>query len=278
MMLRSLVLPLLLITPVALSAKITRDVTKTFTVAPAAKVDVNISGGSIDVTVGAPGQVEAHLIESFHTNSESEADEILARYEVTVAQEGNGIKVAVRPRAGSGGGWFSGWRHQASFSVKLTAPADTFLALDTSGGSIQVDGETTGRLEADTSGGSIDVSGGSGAMNLDTSGGSIKVGRALHKLRADTSGGSIRIGYVGPDVSDLNADTSGGSITIGLDPAGHYDLVADTSGGRVSVDGLTLAATRLSRTHAEGKINGGGGRVRADTSGGSISIAAKASP
>ena len=79
---------------------------------------------------------------------------------------------------------------------------------------------------------------------------------------------------MGPDVTKVNTDTSGGSIRIGLDPSGSYDLLADTSGGGISISELEIAASKMSRNHVKGKINGGGASVRADTSGGHITISA----
>ena len=272
-MLRSLLFPaLLLLTPQLSFAKTTRDVEKSFPVTSATEILVDISGGPIKVEVVPGSSADITLKQTFRTDDEREIDEILERYDITFEQQGDKVVVAVKSRQ-KNGGWFSSWRgDRASFSVSLTCPDFVDLHLDTSGGSIRVDGETQGDLVADTSGGAISVTGGSGYLNLDTSGGSISVKRALGRVRADTSGGSIQIDYVGPDATDVNADTSGGGIRIGLDPRGRYSLVADTSGGSVAVKDLPIQASNQTRTHVEGDINGGGARVRADTSGGGITI------
>ena len=272
-MIRPILFPaLLLITPLLSFAKITRDVEKSFPVSSGSEIRVDISGGPIKVEVVPGKTAEVTLHQSFRTNNESDIAEILERYDITFEQQGDNVVLAVKSRK-SNRGWFSGWgKSQANFSVSLTCPEFVDLNLDTSGGSIRVDGEVTGDLVADTSGGAISVTGGSGFLNLDTSGGSISVKRALGRVRADTSGGSIHIDYVGPRATDVNADTSGGGIRIGLDPKGSYDLVADTSGGSVSIKDLSITPANMSRTHVEGKINGGGITVRADTSGGGINI------
>ncbi len=274
-MLRHLLIPaLLLLTPALSHAKIKRDVDRTFPVTTSSEIEIDISGGSIEVEIVPGDEATLTLHQTFKTNDESDIPDILADYEITFDQEGNDIDLKVR-RDKSGGGWFSSWKNnRASFSVSITCPDYVDLNLDTSGGSIRVKGAVSGDLLADTSGGSIKVTGGSGDLNLDTSGGSITVEHATGKLRADTSGGSIRIGYVGPNVEDVNADTSGGSIRIGLDPRGNYDLLADTSGGSVSLNDLAITPRKMTRTHVEGRINDGGARVRADTSGGSITISA----
>lgn len=251
------------------SAAIERKLEKTFSVKPGSIVKVDISGGSIESQVGAPGQVGLTLNQRFRTaDTEAEADTILADYEITAEQSGD--EVLLRVRAKRKLNW--SWGSKFSASAKIVVPADVRLDLDTSGGSITVHGEMAANVRCDTSGGSIKVDGSTADLNLDTSGGSITVGKALGALRADTSGGSISVGYVGPKARDVNLDTSGGSITVGVDPSGKFDLVADTSGGRVTVEGLAFAAQKLDRTHASGPINGGGAPLRADTSGGSIRV------
>jgi hypothetical protein len=256
------------------SASIDRTIEKSFPMKPGAKVLVNISGGTINVKVGEAGRIDLKVEQIINADTEAEADEILAKYEITAEADGDTVKFITKSqgRDWKWSGFASGPRLKQK--VYLVVPADTDLNLDTSGGSIGIDGEISGDVRVDTSGGSINVSGGSGDMNLDTSGGSITVGRALGKLRADTSGGSIHVDYVGPNAGDVNCDTSGGSIHLGVDAKGNFDLDADTSGGRVTVEGLPLEVHKKSRTHVSGKVNAGGARLRADTSGGSIKIEA----
>ncbi len=263
----------------ALSARadIERNLTRTYTVADGDKVIVHVPRGSITVEVTPGDEVSLHVRQTVDVDSEAEADKLLAAFDFLTDYRDHTVNLTIRAPKSSG--WLKSWRMRdnVKFKTELTVPAGVSLDLDTAGGKIIVNGAINGDLKADTSGGSISVTGGAGKVNLDTSGGSIRVARALGNVRADTSGGSIRIDYVGPNATDINADTSGGSITIGVDPAGNWDLDADTSGGRVSVDDLNLSSAKLERTSAKGRINAGGNRLRADTSGGSITIRA-ASP
>ncbi len=274
-MIRSFLLLFLCLAPAISSAKITRDTTHSFPVSGHPTILVDIFGGGIEVNIEPNSDsVYITLHQTFRTNDETEIPDILKDFEITIDEREGEIVVAAKRRRQ--GGLFSGWsnKNRASFSATVSCPPEVNLNLDTSGGSIRVSGFVEGDLRADTSGGSISVTGGTGYLNLDTSGGSISVDEAHGRIRADTSGGRISIGYVGPDVSKVNADTSGGGISIGLDPEGSYDLLADTSGGNVSVSDLEIQASKMSRTHVRGQINGGGTSVRADTSGGSILISA----
>lgn len=256
-------------------ARIDRDAEYSFAVSDDSKIRVDIFGGSIKVEV-VPGAetAEITLHQEFRTDDESEIAEILEDFEMKVEQSDHFIEVAVKPKRQ--GGIFGSWskNNRVRFSATVTCPADVNLDLDTSGGNITVAGFVEGDLRADTSGGNIRVTGGTGYLNLDTSGGAIEVDEVHGRVRADTSGGRIAIAYVGPDASNVNADTSGGSIKIGLDPEGSYNLKADTSGGGVSLSDLEINASKMSRNHISGEINGGGTPVRADTSGGSIRISA----
>lgn len=266
-----LALTLVLATTATASASITRTRVENFLVEPGTHIEVKINGGPIIVKVGPPGQVHIELIQTVGTDSEKVADNLIAKTSI-IEQNGQRIRVVLESEGYNlSWSWLHSWLH-GDRGVRLIVPAKVDLNLDASGGPIKVDGEIQGELRANTSGGPISLTGGTGKLDLDTSGGSISVDRVFHQIHADTSGGSIRIGYVSPDVMDVDADTSGGGISIGLDPAGNYDLHADASGGSVNVKELQFEASRMDRTHAEGKVNRGGARVRADTSGGNVEI------
>lgn len=174
------------------------------------------------------------------------------------------------------------------------------VELDTSGGSIQA-GYANGRMTADTSGGNITLEGSDRLLIADTSGGTIRVRRSGGPVEVDTSGGNI---YLGPINGYIEADTSGGSIeaVLGVIEPGqdaHIDL--DSSGGDIelripgghaaTVDARIEVSRRargdyriytdfpLSITGQDdrevlgrGDINGGGDRIRIETSNGDIRI------
>ena len=129
-------------------------------------------------------------------------------------------------------------------------------------------------MEANTSGGSIRVGGGTAPIRVDTSGGSIHVGRVGDTLSADTSGGSISVDHVEAGARGVQLGTSGGSIRVGVSPAARLAIEAGTSGGRVNVADLPLEVEHRSRTRIRGVLNGGTAPLRAETTGGSVTISA----
>lgn len=248
-----------------------RRVERSFEVAPGSAVAVDISGGSISVTTGPGRTARLVLVQRVEAASEREADEAIARYSVSLSQAGDQVRLATRRK--NDGTWGLGRRQHVNMNAELIVPADVRLDLDTSGGSIGVRGDRTAEVSADTAGGSISVDGGRAAFDLDTSGGSIRVGHALSVLRAHTSGGSITVGHVGASARDVVVQTSGGSIRVGVAPDARLTVDASTSGGSVSADALPLNISARSRSALTGTLNGGGGgRLHAATSGGSVSI------
>lgn len=251
-------------------ASLDRELVQTYQVAPGSTVAVDISGGRIRVTSGTGREATLRLIQRVHTRSEREAEAALRDYTVVLAREGSGARLTARPGRGAS---LDFWRRpRVQLEAELVVPADVLLDLRTRGGSIHVQGERSAAIEAKTSGGSIQVDGGSAPIAVNTSGGSIHIGRTTNALRARTSGGSIRVDRVDASASDVDVSTSGGSVHVGVSPAARLSIDASTSGGRVTLTNLSIAATRQSHTHVTGNLNGGGGRLHARTSGGSVRI------
>lgn len=264
---------LVCVLPRVADAQILRSLDRTFSVSADSLVTVRISGGPIEVVTGRPGTVSLTLEQSILVDTEREADRVLADYDISVTQMGGAVTARAKRREGTdrdGQSWRE--RNLLRVAARLTIPANVRLDLDTSGGPISVRGERSAAIKADTSGGPISVDGGRAAMELDTSGGPIKVGQVLESLHADTSGGGITVDYVGPRANSVLLDTSGGNIRVGVDRDAKFNLEASTSGGSVRVEGLVYDGQSTRRSRANGRLNGGGGPLRADTSGGSIEI------
>lgn len=155
-------------------------------------------------------------------------------------------------------------------SIQLT-DCDGKLRVDTSGGGIESVGGS-GTLHADTSGGSISVKNFAGPAHLDTSGGGIKVENIGGQLEASTSGGSISAKLTAPLPGSVKLDTSGGGITVDIPSSAAFDLDAETSAGSVSCELPVVVAGKKEHDHLKGAVNGGGVKVRLDTSAGSIRV------
>ena len=146
--------------------------------------------------------------------------------------------------------------------------------LDTSGGGIEVE-RVGGNVNADTSGGGIRIEDVAGDIRADTSGGGIHIDEAGGRVEADTSGGPITVTFAAGNARGGRLETSGGGIKVYVDPGVGLDVEAGTSGGGVRCELPVPVQGKLSRSHLEGKLNGGGESLHLYSSGGGIVIDAR---
>jgi len=161
------------------------------------------------------------------------------------------------------------------------------IIASTAGGSIHI-GKGGGKVEAETAGGSITVEGSEGPVIVGTAGGSIEILEAHGFIEAETAGGDIEAEMV---VSNKNTDThvnletAGGDITLFLpsDLQATFDVRLE----------ITRRAWRDYKIYSDfpiiiddddggwrgrkvligrGDINGGGDRIRLETTNGDIRI------
>ena len=248
--------------------------------------DVTITGSdvsTVQVTVNVKGD-------------ESDVKDFAVKFN----QNDQGVEVRGRYRDGKG--WGIGW-HDFDVHYDIVVPSEYHLRVETSGGDIVV---TTlkGMVRGNTSGGDVEISAVTGDINMETSGGNIRLRDITGTVVMETSGGDIRGSALAGDVSvetsggnielkDVNgktvASTSGGNVRLelvenkGVDASSsggdivlHFpgsagaNIHAETSAGRVRCD-FPFQGT-LDDGLLDGTINGGGSRVRAETSGGDILI------
>lgn len=289
-------------------ARIERVVERSFPVGAPGTLFVETDGGSVRVDPAGGSTVKVTARQRIKADTDAEADELLKKLDLTMAQEGNDVRVAAKyERQPLGFRWGSWPPVQVDFVI--TVPAGFATDLRTSGGGITV-GDLGGKALARTSGGSIKLgrmgssveartSGGSitlaeaggpvelrtsggnitagrikGTADLSTSGGGIKLESASGIVRAQTSGGSIQAGITGALKEDSSLSTSGGSVRVTVDPSLAFRLDASSSGGGVRADGLTirLANSGSSRSRLLGDVNGGGPTLKLRSSGGSVAV------
>jgi len=263
-------------------------------------LEIQTSGGSIEVIGSNNGEVRVEMFVRHRGRYVEQGEADLSDYDIDITQNGNAVK-AIADRK-SNGGW--GWNNNGySISFVVYAPQETRSRLRTSGGSLTVSG-LSGSQELRTSGGSISAEGIAGEMYFRTSGGSISINDSRGDADVNTSGGTIRIDQL---IGNLEAKTSGGSIRLS---ALQGDVTAKTSGGSIHAEiiapsnlidlktsdgSITISVPQEfgydvdldgQRVHAElvnfngeaerdevkGTFNGGGTKIYAKTSGGSVRL------
>lgn len=256
------------------------------------------SGGKLraDLDVGAI-EVESHDAEEVRV-------ELLAagvgtrRLNFDLESDGSDVKL----RANLGGWLPIGHPH---VRVRIRVPQEYSVDLRTSGGPIDLD-DLEGDVSIRTSGGRIAVGNVEGKVDLRTSGGDIEAGEIEGELDAQTSGGGVRalrvegsvkvrtsggpidvFGVSGPvdlrtsggsvtvrftEAPEGSVRASGGSIDVEVPEGEGLDLDARTSGGRVELDTALTVKGRFETNQVDAEINGGGEKLRLQTSGGNIRV------
>ncbi len=272
--------------------------TESFSVSDNAKVEVRTSGGSIELVGQKTDEVRVEMYVRKRGRLLNQNDTDLDDWEIKIEKEGNTV-YAIAKREGR-----NNWgNNNISISFKVYAPVKSMGDLRTSGGSIslenlmgdQIAHTSGGSIEAEriggdiklkTSGGSItlfdiegfaevNTSGGrirgekiTGGIDAKTSGGSITLEGISGNVEAKTSGGSIDAEILNPE-DYIELRTSGGSISVTIPKELGYDL--DLGGNRVRAD-LYNFQGEFDKNDMEGTMNGGGTKLSAKTSGGSVNL------
>ncbi len=199
--------------------------------------------------------------------------QVPARYNVRLDTVGGSIEVGDlqgEVRADTAGGSISVGKVEgpvradtAGGSIEVESSRKDVDA-DTAGGSIRL-GEMGGRVRADTAGGSIRIDRSLGHVKASTAGGSIRIRAASESVDASTSGGGVSVTFVGQPSDDSRLSTSGGNVTAVLAEDLRFDIRA-RSGSRVRSE-FDLEDARTDEDRLDGRLNGGGPRLRLDSSG-----------
>ncbi len=271
--------------------------TQEFSVSDNSNIEVRTSGGSIEVFGENTDEVRVEMYVRKRGKLLDQRDTDLDEWDIRIEKQGNTV-YAIAKREGRSWG-----KNNLSISFKVFAPVKSKTDLRTSGGSLhlenlqgsQVARTSGGSIEADNIGGDIELktSGGSitisdiegtveantsggriraenvtGGLDVRTSGGSITLERVSGNVEASTSGGSIEAEVVDPN-DFIELRTSGGSITVYVPKDLGYDI--DLDGNRVRAD-LHNFQGQLDKNDMKGTMNGGGTRLKARTSGGSVNL------
>ncbi len=253
---------------------------ETFEVSSGGKLVVEAQSAKLDVQGSDTDQLQVMI-----SRGSDDASEIEDDYTIEFSRQGGEVKLVVE-RRNNFSGW---WTRSRSLHIEVSLPDEFDVDLQTSGGSIDLDG-TSGNADLKTSGGTIRIGHVGGEIRARTSGGNISIDRAgstvsahtsggrieideLHgAIDAQTSGGSIRVGIAGQPTADSTLKTSGGSVTVFVEPTIAVALDARTSGGRASSELPITVLGSASKDRLEGDINGGGPLLKLRSSGGSVSL------
>jgi len=209
---RSLILiAALILTATVAQAEIELHQEHTFDARPGQTVSIDVSFHRVEVKI-QPGSVVHAVVDISSSGSSGKAERAIE--ELTPVFQEKGDTIIIRSTRKGGWSWSTG---RIKGEVTVTMPPDLNLTVDSSSGSITIEGDL----------GDADV-------DCDASSGSVTVRGAMKNLNADTSSGSIRA-QVDRPLESFNADASSGSVRLS---GGAYTASVDTSSGSITVAGL----------------------------------------
>jgi DUF4097 and DUF4098 domain-containing protein YvlB len=253
---------------------------RSFKVAAGGTLVVNADGGSVHISSHDSDQLVVHML------VRASEDE-LANAKLEATQNDDGVTLTLQQSRKWRWLDWSSWNNEARIEVQV--PRRYNVNVRTGGGGVELR-DLTGAANLRTSGGDIvaknvigstylRTSGGGilaetirGDIDANTSGGDVRLLNVDGKIRAHTSGGSVRCSLVGIN-RGVHASTSGGDIELTLPRGTTGQLDASTSGGSVSSE-IPVSVTGTEEGQLRGPLNGGGERIEARTSGGSIRVRA----
>jgi hypothetical protein len=118
----------------------------------------------------------------------------------------------------------------------LRVPTGIALAVETSSGDVEVEGQT-GALTLATSSGDVVARAAAPAIALDSSSGDVVVEGSVTDVTASTSSGDVEIAIAGAPPASVWAETSSGDVLVEV-PYAAYDVETDTDSGDTDVDGI----------------------------------------
>jgi hypothetical protein len=118
----------------------------------------------------------------------------------------------------------------------LRVPAGIALAVETSSGDVEVEGQT-GALTLVSSSGDVVARAAAPAIALDTSSGDVVVEGSATDVTASTSSGDVEIAIAGAPPASVRAETSSGDVLVEV-PYAAYDVETDTDSGDDNVEDI----------------------------------------
>lgn len=232
---------------------------KSFNISPGKDLQVELSSGDVKVTYWNNSEVNVKIF-----GNENAMEKMI------FSMEGSNEFVKVTGKKKSS---VSSWFSSVSVEVEIKVPAQFNLDISTAGGDIKCGG-ITGNASLNTSGGDIWADKFSGVLDASTSGGDVFLFCKDAKINGETSGGNIKLEYEGEN-RGIELSTSGGDIDINLANDFKASIDLSTSGGDVSCTLNMSNVKKTSSSRLAADLNGGGGKLFAQTSGGDISVSAK---
>jgi hypothetical protein len=257
---------------------------QTFTVTGVPMVSVQNHNGTITVTRGAEKSVVVHAIRRAAT------DELLAKVQANIRQDGDHIIIETAGDTASGFGLFGNNRMVVDYQIQVPARAD-LGPINSSNGRIDITG-IAGQFDLSTSNGIITAQDVDGTVSAETSNGRVSITGGRGTLRLGSSNGIVEVRDVQTDGIDLHTsnghvsftgsfapgskntvNASNGSVSMALPPDSALSIDLRSGNGSVHVNGFPVTASVENKRNAvQGVITRPDADLTVHTGNGSITL------
>ena len=230
----------------------TENWSKTYQLAAGGHVEITNVNGKIELTGSDTNRVEVTAEKVGRGNSQEAAREALKRIEIQESVSPDRVRLETKIQRVAG---FNTGGGEVRYTVRV--PVGANVTLHTVNGGIEVD-NVRGRSELEATNGGIVARRVAGALNASTTNGGVEA--EVDQLTAE-----------GVQMECVN-----GGLQLTMPKGASADIDARVVNGGISVDGLNIETQgEKSRRRLEGRLNGGGPKVRIEGTNGGIRLAGR---
>ena len=256
--------------PAAASETVKKTLHGTYPIAAGGSFALENVNGAVTLESWDRKDIAVEAIKAIKSGSRERAQMYLDQLKVVVDTQPNRVKIVVRyPRSTNNlFGWLFGSSAKGWVDFKIKVPRELDLDVENVNGSIVLSG-VRGDLKIATVNGAVTVARASGKIDVETVNGGLDIREAFGEISASTVNGGISASF--SDVSgSANFSSINGGIDLTLPRTSRATFDFETLNGRVISDLPTDPPA--SKHRLDGRLNGGGARIHASTTNGSIEV------
>lgn len=252
------------------SETVKKAIRGTYSIAAGGTFALENVNGAVTLEAWDRQEIAVEATKAVKSGDRERAEKYLGQLTVLVDTEPNRVKIVVRyPRStNSLFGWLLGSSAKGWVDFKIKVPRELDLDVENVNGSIVLSG-VRGDLKIATVNGAVTVARASGKIDVETVNGGLDIREAFGEISASTVNGGISASF--SDVSgSANFSSVNGGIDLTLPRTSRATFDFETMNGRVISDLPTDPPA--SKHRLDGRLNGGGARIHASTTNGSIEV------
>ncbi len=224
--------------------------TRSYTVAPGGRVEIQNTNGIIEVEQSTEPTVEVRAERTARASTDEDAKALLAKVEIVEAVAADSVRLETKtPRSFGRGGV------EVKYFVKV--PAGLHI----------VPGTTNGRIRLTALSNDVDAS---------TTNGGVHGERLSGSVTARSTNGGIDLAMTSLGKDGVRASTTNGGVAVEIPADAKADVSVHVTNGGIGIDNLRVETTGdQNRRHLEGRLNGGGPPIDLSTTNGGIRLTGK---